>query len=111
MADIPSHPVEESPVTFPSVSMDPHEEYFRSLKREEVQLVALREILYEGCWDEMVQDLLARKEGKPFVFKLQTRIEEDLQRIEKLRRYEMEHGVNLGAYVEVANSVVRSRER
>lgn len=83
--------------------MDPHEAYFRSLPPVEAQLVALREILYEGCWDEMVRDLEARKEGKPFVFKLQTRIEEDLQRIEKLKSYEAENGVNLGAFLQQTN--------
>ena len=86
-----------------SVSMDSHEAYFNALSREEVQLIALRDILYDGCWDEMVRDLVARKEGKPFVYKLQTRLEEDLQRIEKLCSYETENGVNLGAYVQYAN--------
>lgn len=81
--------------------MDPHEEYFRSLPLKERHLLALREILYDGSWDEMVQDLLARKEGKPFVYKLNTCIEEDLQRIEKLRSYEAQHGVNLGTYVAI----------
>lgn len=78
--------------------MDPHEEYYRSLPVPERHILALREILYDGCWDEMVRDLIARKEGKPFVFKLQTRIDEDLQKIERLKSYEAAHGVNLGAY-------------
>ena len=80
--------------------MNPHEAYFRSLPREDVQLIALREILYDGCWEEMIKDLEARKEGKPFVFKLQTRLEEDLQRIDKMRFYEAEHRVNFGAFLQ-----------
>jgi hypothetical protein len=79
--------------------MDPHEAYFRSLAPEEMQLLVLREVLYDGEWDEMIRDLEARKEGKPFVFQLKTRIEEDLERISVLRSYEEEHGVNLGKYV------------
>jgi len=82
----------------PADSMDVHEDYVRSLNREEAQLLALRTYLYEGSWDDMVSDLVARREGRPFVFKLQTRIEEDLQRIEKLRKYEEENGVDLGRY-------------
>ena len=78
--------------------MDVHEDYVRSLTREEAQLLALRTYLYEGSWDDMVADLVARREGRPFVFKLQTRIEEDLQRIENLRRYEAENRVDLGRY-------------
>jgi hypothetical protein len=69
------------------------------LSHEEVQLVVLQVILYDRSWDEMVRDLTARREGKPFVFKLKNRIEEDLQRIEKLRGYEREHGIRLGDYV------------
>ena len=91
--------------------MDPHEAYFRSLSREEAQLIALREILYDGCWEEIIKDLEARKEGKPFVFKLQTRIEEDLQRIEKLKSYEAEHGVNLGAYLQQKDPAGGTRDR
>ena len=83
--------------------MDEHQAYFDSLEREEVQLIALRDLLYDGCWDEMVRDLAARKEGKPFVYKLQTRIEEDLRRIEKLSRYEVESKINLGDYIEHVN--------
>jgi hypothetical protein len=84
--------------------MDVHEDYVRSLTREEAQLLALRIYLYEGSWDDMVADLVARREGRPFVFKLQTRIEEDLLRIEKLKRYEEENQVDLGPYAR------RSRE-
>jgi hypothetical protein len=78
-----------------------HEAYFRALPREDVQLLALREVLYDGSWDELIKDLQARKEGKPYVYKLQLRIEEDLDRIERLRAYEVEHGVSLGKLVDV----------
>jgi len=91
--------------------MDPHEEYFRSLSLEEAQLIAMREILYDGFWDEMIKDLEARREGKPCVYKLQTRIEEDLQRIERLKAYEAEHDVDLGKYVAKANFAEWSKER
>jgi hypothetical protein len=79
--------------------MDAHEEFFRSLPREEVHLLALREILYEGSWEEMVRDLEARKEGRPHVYKLQSRIEEDLESIRKLQSYEAQHDVHLGKYI------------
>ncbi len=78
---------------------DLHEVFFRSLSREEVLLVALKESLYGGSWDEIVKDLIARKGGKPYVFKLETRIDEDLDRISKLLEYEKRKGVNLGKYL------------
>jgi hypothetical protein len=74
-----------------------------------MQLVVLREVLYDGEWGEMVRDLEARKEGKPFVFQLKTRIEEDLERIALLRSYEEEHGVNLGKYVAQVHQTGRSQ--
>lgn len=78
---------------------DPHETFFRSLPSEEKHLVALRDYLYEGSWDEIVVDLVARKEGKPYVYKLETRIDEDLERIQRLAAYEKAHGVDLGRYL------------
>lgn len=83
----------------PRASADPHEAYFEGLSKEEKQLVALKELLYDGSWDEIIADLKARRSGKPHVFRLETRIEEDLFRIEKLRAYETSHAVNLGAYL------------
>jgi hypothetical protein len=88
--------------------MDPHEAYFRSLASDESNLLVLREILYEGSWDEMVADLEARKEGKPFVFKLQSRIDEDLERIKKLRGYEETTGADLGKFVREAHLAGRA---
>ena len=79
--------------------MDPHETYFRSLSREEVHLVALKKFLYEGSWDEIVKDLIARKEGKPYIYKLDTRIVEDLDRIKSLKEYERRTDVDLGTYL------------
>ena len=78
---------------------DPHQTYFRTLSQEEQHLVALKQLLYEGSWDEMSVDLRARKAGKPYVFKLETRIDEDLERIEKFRAYEAEAGIDLGDYL------------
>ncbi len=72
------------------------EEFVRSLSREDRVLVDVRDQLYGGAWDELERDLRARLVGKPYIFKLATKIEEDLARIERLRRYEAAHGVDLG---------------
>ena len=79
--------------------MESHEEFLRSLPKEDFQLLVLRKVLYEGQWEEMEKDLIARRDGRPFIFKLQTRIDEDLKRIGMLRAYEREHGINLQEYV------------
>jgi hypothetical protein len=71
--------------------------FVESLSREERVLVLLRDQLYDGSWEDLELDLRARKERKPSIFKLNTRIEEDLDRIARLRSYEQERGLDLGA--------------
>ena len=60
----------------------------------------LRNELYDGSWGEMRRDLEDRRDGKPFIFKLVNRIDEDLKRIDRLSKYEDRHGLNLGDYLE-----------
>lgn len=72
-----------------------HRVYAEGLGAEERVLLVVRDELYGGSWDELEQDLHARRERKPAIFKLNTRIDEDLSRIIKLRAYEREHGVDL----------------
>jgi hypothetical protein len=79
--------------------MDAHERFLESLTQEEEQLLVLRDFLYAGQWEEVIADLQARLAGRPFVFKLSTRIDEDLDRIERLRAYESLHQVDLGDYL------------
>ena len=74
-------------------------EYVRALSSPELQLLILRKVLYDGDWNELERDLVARRDGKPYIFKLRTRIDEDLVRIEKLKAYEREHGVDLSEYL------------
>ncbi len=64
-------------------------------------LVVLKRELYEGSWDEMAADLQARLAGKPYIFKLAHRIEDDLGRIDRLRAIEQRYGVDLSDYVKL----------
>ena len=64
-------------------------------------LVVLKRELYEGSWDDMEADLRARLEGRPYIFKLASRITEDLERIARLRAFEAEHGVDLAEHVKM----------
>ena len=76
-----------------------HKKYFDSLTPEERMLIVLREELYIGSWDRMLQDLRDRLRGRPYIFKLVNRIQEDIARIEKLQEYEKKQGVNLGDFI------------
>lgn len=80
----------------------PPKEFAKTLTEEERMLLTLRDELYEGSWDNMLQDLRDRLKGKPYIFKLVNRIEEDIVRIEKLKKYEGEHSVNMADYLEEA---------
>jgi hypothetical protein len=61
--------------------------------------VALKGHLYGGAWQPMLDDLRNRLAGKPYIFKLVHRIQDDIQRIEEMQRFEAEHGVDLTDYV------------
>ena len=70
-----------------------------TLDKAEKMLVILRHELYEDSWDEMLADMKARLAGGPFVFKLTDRIEDDIERIEKLRNFEARWSVDLAECV------------
>ena len=63
--------------------------------------MVLKRELYEGNWDDMVADLKARLEGRPYIFKLVHRISDDLERIERLREFERRNHVDLADYVDL----------
>ena len=81
-------------------SDDAVREYVAGLGAEELTLLILRDELYDGSWDEMRSDLIGRRDGKPFIFQLASRIDEDLERIARLARYEEEHNLDLGEYLD-----------
>jgi len=62
-------------------------------------LVVVCRELYDRDWDEMIADMQARLNGKPYIFKLATRIEDDLLRIQRLRQLEKELGTELADHV------------
>ncbi len=80
-------------------SDSPHAEFVRSLSQEEKMLITLRDELYVGSWEKMLADLRDRLQGRPYIFKLVNRIEEDLTRIERLQGFELKHRVNLADLV------------
>lgn len=76
-------------------------EYVDRLSEEHKMLVALKSQLYGGSWEPMIDDLRNRLAGKPYIFKLVHRIQDDIERIEEMRRFETEHKVDLADYVEL----------
>jgi hypothetical protein len=90
----------------PEVTSAPGEEddqvrpFVDRMSGEQRMLLVLKRQLYDGSWDEMVADLKARLEGRPYIFKLAHRIVDDLERIERIRQFERQHGVDLADFVQ-----------
>jgi len=74
-------------------------QFVAGLSEEEIMLIRLRDELYDGRWDAMLADLNDRLQGKPYVFKLAHRIQDDVERIERLNRFERQYNVNLAKFV------------
>ncbi|MCL5280775.1 MAG: hypothetical protein M1376_12815 [Planctomycetes bacterium] len=76
------------------------DDYVRRLSEEHKMLVALKAQLYGGSWEPMLDDLRNRLAGKPYIFKLVHRIQDDIERIEEMRKFEAEHEIDLAEYVD-----------
>ena len=76
-------------------------DYVNRLGDEQRMLVALKAQLYGGSWEPMLDDLRNRLAGKPYIFKLATRIQDDIERIEQMQKFEAEHGIDLAEHVEL----------
>lgn len=75
-------------------------EFAAGLSEESRMLVTLKSQLYGGSWEPMLDDLHNRISGKPYIFKLVNRIQDDIERIEQMAAFEEEHKVDLADYVE-----------
>lgn len=76
-------------------------DFVEGLSNEHRMLVVLKAQLYGGTWEPMVDDLRNRLAGKPYIFKLANRIEDDIERIEQMQQFETEHKIDLADCVEL----------
>jgi hypothetical protein len=74
-------------------------DYVSRLGEEHKMLLALKGHLYGGSWAPMLDDLRNRLAGKPYIFKLVHRIQDDIKRIEEMRSFETEHKIDLTEYM------------
>jgi hypothetical protein len=73
--------------------------YVDGLSNEHRMLVVLKNQLYGGSWEPMIDDLKNRLAGKPYIFKLVNRIQDDIERIQEMQKFEAENNVDLADYV------------
>jgi len=76
-------------------------DFVDGLSDEHRMLVVLKAQLYDGTWEPMLDDLRNRLAGKPYIFKLANRIQDDIRRIEEMQEFEAEHNIDLADYVKV----------
>jgi hypothetical protein len=76
-------------------------DFVDDLSDEHRMLVVLKAQLYGGTWEPMLDDLKNRLVGKPYIFKLVNRINDDIERIQQMQNFEEEQNVDLADYVEL----------
>lgn len=95
-----SEPVENSDKGDEAVSKAVSD-FVNGLSEEQRMLVALKAQLYDGMWEPMLDDLRNRLAGKPYIFKLASRIQDDIERIERMSEFEAEQNIDLADYVDL----------
>ncbi|HEW79468.1 MAG TPA: hypothetical protein ENH34_05860 [Phycisphaerales bacterium] len=75
-------------------------DFVKGLSDEHRMLVILKSRLYDDAWEPMLDDLRNRLAGKPYIFKLANRIQDDIERIEQMSEFESEHNIDLADYVD-----------
>lgn len=85
----------------PANAEDKIRQFVEGMTNEDRMLVVLNRELYEDSWEGMASDLRARLEGRPYIFKLAHRIVDDLQRIDRLKKFENGVGLKLSDYVKL----------
>src|SRR5258708_32810863 len=82
----------------PNLDVAP-ELFIQRMEPYERVLLDLKDHLYEGSWERILQDLRARLENKPYIFKLSQTISRDMVAIERMKAYEIRQKVNLSRLV------------
>lgn len=76
-------------------------DFVDGLSNEHRMLIVLKAQLYGGTWEPMLDDLRNRLAGKPYIFKLANRIQDDIERIERMQEFEAEHKIDLADYIDL----------
>ena len=77
----------------------PPEVFIQRMEPFERVLLDLKDHLYEGSWERILEDLRARLDNKPYIYKLSQTITRDVAAIERMKAYEKVRQVNLSKLV------------
>jgi hypothetical protein len=70
----------------------PPAEILRGLDAPVLRLVQAVKTLYAGNWDDCAEDIRRRRAGRPYLFKLQLGLDDDLDWLHRLQAYEAARG-------------------
>jgi len=70
-------------------------EVFARLDERLRQLVIANQVLFNGQWDDLAEDLRRRQAGRPYLFRLDLGLEEPLVWIGRLRAFELSRNEHL----------------
>jgi len=76
-------------------------DFVNGLSEEHRMLLILKAQLYGRTWEPMLDDLQNRLAGKPYIFKLANRIQDDIERIEQMQEFEAEHKIDLADCIDM----------
>ena len=76
-------------------------DFVNGLSEEHRMLIILKTQLYDSTWEPMLDDLRNRLQGRPYIFKLANRIQDDIERIEQMSEFEAEHNIDLADYIDM----------
>lgn len=74
-------------------------EVFARLDERLRQLVIANQVLFQGHWDDLAEDLRRRQAGRPYLFRLDLDLEEPLVWIGRLRDFELSRREQLSAAI------------
>ena len=77
-----------------------HRAYVEGLSEIERVLITMRDNLYNGEWDGLVEDLNSRLRTPPAVKGVFETIRRNIEYIAWMENYEIDHRVNLAHYLE-----------
>jgi hypothetical protein len=70
-------------------------EFLATLDDRDRMLLDVLDVLYVGRWEDLVEDLQAARDGRPYVFKVAEHIEDDLKRVRRMHEAEKIFSVRL----------------
>ncbi len=85
------------------VELDP-EAFIQRLEPYERVLLELKDQLYEGSWERILEDLKARLNNKPYIYKLSQTISRDLAAIERMKAYEVRQQIDLSKLIKAGGN-------